>query len=151
MANNKHHSDNQKHGDVTADTSGGTLDKAQKALGSSRDVALDAARRTAASLDGNPLGIVVGGLAVGVLAGALVPRSAREKELLAPIGTQLGSRARTAFEAAKGAGMDELGQRGLTRDGLRDQARGLFDGVTKALASAGAAAAQSARKTPTDG
>jgi len=114
-------------------------------LHDARDAASDVAQRAAKSIDANPLGVLVGGLAVGALAGALIPRSDREKELLAPLGAQLGSRARIAIETAKTAGMDELSNRGLTRDGVRDQARGLLEGVAKALSTAGTAAAQSAK------
>ena len=138
MATDNHHKDHAQHG---------RLHDAQEAvthaLESTRDTASDAARRAVAGIDANPLGILVGGLAVGVLAGAVIPRSAREKDLLAPLGQQLGSRARTAFEAAKSAGMEELGNRGLTKDGVREQARGLLEGVTKAMSNAGTAAAKS--------
>lgn len=116
-------------------------DKAAGAYQSSRE----AARRAADNLDANPLGIVAGGLALGALAGALIPRSAREKELLAPVGKRLGETARSAIQAAREAGYNELDQRGLTRSAAKDQARGLLDGLGKAAASAGTAAAQAAR------
>jgi ElaB/YqjD/DUF883 family membrane-anchored ribosome-binding protein len=116
-------------------------DKASGALQSSRD----AAKRAADGLDANPLGLVVGGLAIGALAGALIPRSAREKELLAPVGKRLGETARAATQAAREAGYAELDQRGLTKHAAKDQARGLLDGLGKAAASAGTAAAQAAR------
>lgn len=111
-----------------------------------RGKAADAAHRAAQGVEANPLGVLVGGLAVGALAGALIPRSAREKELLAPLGAQIGIRARTAIDAARSAGMEELNNRGLTRDGVRDQAKGLMDGVVQALSTAGTAAAKSAKK-----
>jgi len=57
-------------------------DKAAEALDASRETA----KRTVHSLESNPLGNLVGGLAVGALAGELIPRSAREKQLLAPLG-----------------------------------------------------------------
>jgi len=120
--------------------------KASDALHSSRD----AAQRTVNSLESNPLGIVVGGLAVGVLAGALLPRSAREKELLAPVGRRIGETARAAVAAAKDAGREELETRGLTKDAARDQARGLLDGVLKAVTNAGAAAAKSTSQKQQD-
>lgn len=93
---------------------------------------------------GSSLGVLVGGLAVGALAGALLPRSDREKELLAPLGKRLGDTARLATQAAKEAGLAQLSEAGLTRDAARDQARGFLDNVTKALGSAGSAAAKAA-------
>lgn len=113
-------------------------------LSSARDKAAEAARRTAEGIDANPLGIVVGGLALGVVAGALLPRSDREKELLAPLGATLNVRARAAIDAARDAGKGQLDELGISRDAARDQVRNLFDGLTKAVQTAGAAAARSA-------
>ena len=102
------------------------------------------ARQTAAGIDANPVGILVGGLAVGILAGALLPRSDREKELLAPVGARIGATARAAIAAAREAGQSELADAGISRDAARGQVKGLFEGVTKALTSAGTAAVNSA-------
>jgi hypothetical protein len=95
-------------------------------------------------LESSPVGILVGGLAVGIIAGALLPRSQREKDLLAPVGQRIGDSARAAVQAAREAGQAELESRGLTKDGARDQARGLVEGVFKAVSTAGAAAAKGA-------
>lgn len=121
-----------------------TVDKASSALGSSKEVATDAARRTAESLESNPLGILVGGLAVGAIAGALIPRSTKEKELLAPLGKQIGERARAAIAAAREAGTAELDGFGINQDAARDQVRTLLGNVAKAAQTAGAAAVKSA-------
>lgn len=93
---------------------------------------------------GNPLGVLVGGLAVGAIAGALLPRSNREKELLAPLGKRLGETARLATQAAREAGMSHLEEAGLTKDAARVQVKGLLEDVTKALSAAGGAAAKAA-------
>ncbi|WP_419808463.1 hypothetical protein [Sphingomonas sp.] len=113
-------------------------------LDRTRDAAGDAARRTIDGIEANPLGIVVGGLAVGVLAGALLPRSAREKELLAPVGRRLGETARAALDTAKAQGLSELESRGFTRDAAREQVKNLIGGLGQAAANAGTAAAKSA-------
>ena len=113
-----------------------------------RDRALSAAgdttRRAVQGIEANPLGILVGGLAVGALAGALIPRSEKEKELLAPVGKRLGDSARAAVQAAKDAGRAELENRGLTPDAGRDQVKTLLGGVVKVLGTAGAAGARAA-------
>lgn len=106
------------------------------------DRATDAARHAVDGIEANPLGILVGGLAVGVLAGALIPRSAKEKELLAPVGQRLGATARAAVQAAKDAGQTELQSRGLTADAGREQAKTLLAGLGQVLSSAGGAAAK---------
>ena len=116
----------------------GTLDRA-------RDTAADAARRTVQGIEANPLGIVVGGLAVGVLAGALLPRSEKERELLAPVGKRIGDSARAAIETAREQGLSELESRGFTRDAAREQVKNLLGGLGQAAASAGTAAVTSVR------
>ncbi|HEU0065935.1 MAG TPA: hypothetical protein VFQ57_01705 [Sphingomonas sp.] len=121
-----------------------TVKHTGKAIDASRTTASDAARRAAQGIESSPLGILIGGIAVGAAIGALIPRSAREKELLAPLGARLGTTARAAVAAAKDAGRTELEARGLTKDAVRDQAKGLFQGVVKAASSAGAAAKTSA-------
>lgn len=116
----------------------------QSTLERTRDAASDAARRTAESIEGNPLGILVGGLAVGVLAGALLPRSEKEKELLAPVGKRLGDTARAAIDTAREQGRNELETRGFTRDAAQEQVKNLLGGLGKAVSSAATGAARSA-------
>jgi len=137
-----------KHAKDHAETQGRydhARDAAADAYAASRDSVTQAARRATAGLEANPLGVVVGGLAVGALVGALVPRSDREKQLLAPAGRRLGETARAAVQAARDAGYAELDQRGLTRHAAKDQAKGVVEGLGKALSSAGNAAAGAAR------
>lgn len=132
-------------GDQTTDTANlSAQDRLRDGYDQARHRASDAARRAADGLESNPLGVVVGGLAVGALVGALVPRSAREKAMLAPVGRRLNESARSAVQAAREAGYAELDQRGLTPGAAKDQARGILDGLAKAASSAGTAAAKSA-------
>ena len=109
-----------------------------------KHVATDAARRTADAVEHNPLTIVAGGLAIGALAGALIPRSEKEKELLAPLGRTLGERARGAIQAAREAGTGELQNAGLSKDAAKDQVKSLFQGLAKAATTAGSAAVKTA-------
>jgi hypothetical protein len=113
-------------------------------LDRTRTAATDAARRTAESLESNPLGIVVGGLAVGALAGALLPRSQKERELLAPVGKRLGETARAAIDTAREQGRTELETRGFTKDAAQEQVKNLLGGLGKAVSTAGATAVKSA-------
>lgn len=118
----------------------------QRASGETQGKPSDAVRRTVDAIEGNPLSILVGGLAVGAIAGALLPRSDKEKELLAPLGRQVVDRARAATGAARDAGKAELATIGLSKDAARSQAKSLFEGVTKAIATAGTAAKDAAAK-----
>ncbi|WP_322965580.1 hypothetical protein [Sphingomonas fuzhouensis] len=119
-------------------------DKAAAALHTSKDKAGDLAQKTARTIEGNPLGILVGGLVVGVIAGALIPRSAREKEWLTPIGKKLGETIRQAAQAARETGLRELENAGLTKDAAKDRAKSLLDDVVKVASNAGSAAAKAA-------
>ena len=123
-----------------------TDDQPQSAQERARAKATDVSRRTAQAVEANPLGLLVGGLAVGAIAGALIPRTDKEKELLAPVGKRLSDGARAAAQAAKEAGKSELESRGLTADAGRDQVKTLLSGFGKALTTAGAAGAKAAKE-----
>ena len=117
---------------------------AEKAMDSGRDAAREAARRTAEGIEANPLAVLVGGVAIGVLAGALVPRTEQEGKLLGPIGKRINDTASGAAQAARDAGKAELDSLGLNKEAARDQVGKLLDGVAKAISTAGAAAAAKA-------
>jgi hypothetical protein len=117
----------------------------QGAAERARMAASDATRRAAQAAEANPLGVVAGGLALGAIAGALLPRSDKEKQLLAPVGKKLGEGARAAIAAAKEAGRSELETRGFTAEAGREQAKNLVGGLGKALSSAGTAGVKAAR------
>lgn len=120
-------------------------EKAVHALEISRDKARTTARQTADAIEANPLGVVVGGLAVGALAAALLPRSEREKELLAPVGKKVSAAAVAAIAAAREVGQEELANLGLTKGAAKDQAKSLFANVAKAAGAASKAAAEAGR------
>jgi hypothetical protein len=67
-------------------------------------------------IDEAPLIALAGGLAVGVLLAALLPRTDKEKELLGPLGERITGSAKNAVEAAKEAGRDKMSELNLTRD-----------------------------------
>lgn len=119
--------------------------KAGEAVAASQEAARGAAERTAATVEGNPLGMLVGGIALGAIIAALIPRGERERTLLAPLGETIRAAALAAFAAAKDAGRSELDQLGINRDAARDQVRSLLDGVGKAARTAGTAAVQAGR------
>ena len=122
----------------------GKLDQAREtathAIESARDAAGKAAQQTAATLESNPVGVLVGGLALGALVAAVLPRSQREKELLAPVGKRLAASAVAAIAAAKEAGRAELDQAGISKTAAQDRVHSLFEQVSRAAQSAGSAA-----------
>jgi hypothetical protein len=122
----------------TSDTA--STAKIRDGIDDARDRARDAARQTAETIEANPLGVLVGGIALGALVAAILPRGAREKELLAPIGKRVSATAVAAIAAAKEAGKGELESLGLSKGAARDQAKSLFQGVIQAATAAGKAA-----------
>jgi ElaB/YqjD/DUF883 family membrane-anchored ribosome-binding protein len=121
---------------------GAARDAAGKAIDTTRESAREAARRAAEGIEANPLAVLVGGVALGVLAGALIPRTEQEGKLLGPVGKRLSDTATGAALAARDAGKAELDALGLNKTAARDQVGKLLGGVVQALSSAGAAAAK---------
>lgn len=129
-----------------ASTAEATRERASAAYSGARETAASVRSRTAETVDENPLVAVIGGIAVGVLLGALLPRTQKEADTLAPIGDKLASLARDALAAAKDAGKDTLDDLGINKDAAREQVNRLLDGAGKAVSSAGSAAAEAIRE-----
>lgn len=106
-----------------------------------------AGRRAGEGIDSNPVAAVVGGLALGAIVAALLPRTRAEGEYLGTAGRRLNESAREAARAAREAGRGQLDELGLSRDGLKsklDEFTGAAVGAVKS--SAGAAAGAARRK-----
>jgi ElaB/YqjD/DUF883 family membrane-anchored ribosome-binding protein len=123
-------------------------DTAAKALDSTRVAASDTARRAVQGIEDNPVAVLAGGIAIGMLAGAFLPTTEQERKLAGPVGKRLTDTASGAVQAAKEAGFAELDGLGISKQAARDQVGKLIGGVLQALASAGEAAAQSAQNQP---
>lgn len=72
-------------------------------------------------IENNPLALVAGGVALGIVIGALLPRLAKEKELLAPVGKRIAEGASAAATAARDAGKAEIDALLPQRDVAKDQ------------------------------
>jgi len=99
-----------------------------------------AAERAGKAIESNPLAVVAGGIAIGLAAGALIPKTKRETELLGSVGKRLTGVAAGAAEAAREAAKAELGSLPLSKDAAKAQVSKLIDQVAKAVSSAGEAA-----------
>jgi len=127
-------------------------DSASKALDATSNTARELARQTAEGIEANPVAVLAGGVALGVLVGAFMPRSEQEAKLLAPVGKRISETTRGAVEAAKDTAKAEFDVLGLTRNAARDQVGRLLGDVIKALSVAGVAAmatAKASAPTPT--
>ncbi|HYE29096.1 MAG TPA: hypothetical protein VEA61_12820 [Allosphingosinicella sp.] len=81
----------------------------------------NAGRRAGDGIVANPVAAVFGGLALGAIVAALLPRTQREDALLGDVGRRLNDGAREAARAAREAGRGQLDELGLSRDGLRSK------------------------------
>jgi len=104
-----------------------------------------AGRKTSQGIDSNPVAAVFGGLAIGAVVAALLPRTSREEELLGPVGRKITDSARDAARAAKEAGRGQLDELGLSRDGLQSKLNDFTDKAVGAVKSSAGAAAGAAR------
>jgi hypothetical protein len=120
------------------------------AYAAGRDRAADAyatARRSAADgIEANPVAVLLGGLAVGAVIGALLPRTDRESKVLGAVGDKLHGAAHEATQAARAAGRDKLAELGISQDKARDVMKTLLDGLIAAAGTASSAAVNSTRK-----
>ena len=121
-------------------------DKAADAYEAAREKASAASRAAADGIDGNPIAALVGGIALGVLVGALLPRTEREIAALGPLASKLSEGARAATAAAREAGQEKLDELGINRATARDTVSKLLDTAVKAATSAGTAAADTVKQ-----
>lgn len=119
---------------------------AANALDSAREGASAATQKISDGIAQAPLVALAGGLAVGVVAAALLPRSNAEKALLGSVGGRLANTARTAVDAAREAGIAKLDEAGLSRDRAGDTIRSLLDGARDAARSSAEAAIGAVRE-----
>jgi hypothetical protein len=133
------------------DTDEGTVSDAYARISDRVAAAYTAAREKTAgagqAIESNPLAALLGGIAIGAIAGALLPRLEKEKELLAPLGQKIGDAARAALDAGRTAGTDALGEAGLSSDQIRAQVSKLVEDALKAASTAGTAALEAARES----
>lgn len=86
----------------------------------------------------NPIALVAGGVALGVVVGMLLPRIEKERELLDPVGQKLADRATAAIDAAKQTGRSEIEALLPDRDTTKDKIGALFGNVIEAARGAAA-------------
>lgn len=108
-----------------------------------KDAANDVGTRILQGVETNPLAVLAGGIAIGLFAGALLPKTRLEGEYLGPVGAKLNEGARTAASAAADAGRAELAAAGLSRVGANEQLGKILEAFGGALRSAGEAARES--------
>ncbi|MBR0551499.1 hypothetical protein [Stakelama marina] len=118
-----------------------TQESASETYSSARKRTRDAAHRAGEGVEANPLAVLIGGAAVGMLAGALIPSSEREKEALRPVGKRVAEGAKAAALAARDAGKEEFESLAPDRETAKNKASGILGHIAKAAVDAGKSAA----------
>lgn len=125
-------------------------EKAAVRVAATKDAAKKAVAKSEETISSSPLAIVAGGAALGVLIGALLPKSKTETKLVGGAGRKINETAKTAYEAAKEASRDQVNEMGLNNDNMRSQFKDLFGKAIEAAKTA-MAAAQDAVKEENQG
>jgi len=112
---------------------------------SGRQVAKIAGQKAVDGVESFPVAALVGGLAVGVALGTLLPRTRQEEDLLGPIGGAINERAKEAVDAARDAGQAKLDELGINTDAAGKQVGKLIDSLAQVAESAGTAAVDAVR------
>ncbi|PZU09042.1 hypothetical protein [Sphingomonas sp.] len=120
--------------------------KVTSAYEAAREKATGAVHSTVSLIEANPLAALLGGIALGAAAGALIPRGEKEKALLAPLGDKLAAAAAAAITAGRDAGLDAVKGTALDKEALRSQVSSLFGDAAKAASAAGVAALAAGRE-----
>ena len=123
-----------------------TKDAAATGVEQSKVIAQQAKAKTIEGVERNPLAIVIGGIAIGAIVGALLPRTERETKVLGKAGKKLNKKARKMAEAAKVAGMSQIDTLGLNGEAMRAQFRELVSKAALAVKAAGQAATEAAKE-----
>lgn len=105
-------------------------DGVASAYENAREKAAVAGRKASEGIDDNPVAAVVGGLALGAVVAAVLPRTDREVKALGAVGGKLNKAAKGAVDKARDAGKAKIGELGL--DQAKDTVRKLVqDAVGK--------------------
>ena len=116
------------------------------AVETARGKAKEAAGKATTGVGQNPVAAILGGLAIGAVAAALLPRTAQEDRVAGPVGKKMRDTAKGAVNAARESGMEQLGTLGFSSDAAKDQVRGLVKKLVSAATVAATAAGDSVKK-----
>lgn len=130
---------------TASDAVSSARDRASDLANSARDTASVARQKTSDGIDASPVAALIGGLALGALAAAVLPRTRKEDEMLGGIGEKINDSARTAAQAAKDAGRDKLDELGINKDAALDKAKEFAASASSVVKESASAAASSVK------
>ena len=120
--------------------------KSAEAIAATRNTARVVAEKANSGFDDNPLIAVIGGLAIGAIAAALLPRTAREDAVVGSVGDKVRKTATDAIKTARDTGKEQLDALGITSGAAKNQLRDTIGKIAKAVTSAAEAAGESIKK-----
>ena len=120
-------------------------ERAISAYDDARARASEAGERARQGVGEAPLLALGGGLALGALIGALLPRTRTEVRLLGDVGGRITGAARDATTAAKQAGREKLAELNITGEAGKSAVQNLIDGITEAARTSSEAAVGAVR------
>jgi hypothetical protein len=124
----------------------GARERAIEAYASTRERASSAKAKAGQGIGDAPLLALGGGLALGALIAAVLPKTQAEDRLLGSVGGKITGGARAAAEAAREAGREKLSELNITREAGKGAVQSLIDGIGEAMRSGGDAALGTVRK-----
>ena len=116
--------------------------KASDAYRSSKRSVKKATTRVEKRAKDNPLAIVAGGIAIGAVIGALLPKTQKEEELLGTVGKRLADGAAAAAIAVRDTGKAEFASLKPDASGAKDRAGSIATHIFEAAKSAAINAGQ---------
>ena len=124
----------------------GARERAIEAYEATRGRAADAGAKAREGVGQAPFLALGGGLALGALLAAILPKTRTEDKLLGRYGEKITDGARAAAEAAREAGREKLTELNITRDAGPNAVQSLFKGLGDAARVSGEAALGAVRK-----
>lgn len=115
-------------------------ERAIDAYDSARERASVAGSSARESLGNTPLLTLGGGLALGAVVAALLPKTSVEDRFLGKVGGRITEGAKVAADAAREAGREKLSELNITRDAGASAVQSLVDGLREAAKTSGEAA-----------
>ena len=124
----------------------GARERAIEAYEAGRERASTARASARKGIGDSPFVALGGGLAIGALLAALLPKTKAESKLLGGVGGRITDGARDALGAAREAGREKLAELNITKDAGTSAVQSLIDGIGQAAKTSGQAALDAVRK-----
>ena len=131
--------------DSAADAYQTARERTSAAYAAARTGASKVGRRTADEVQANPMIALAGGLVLGAIAAAFIPRTRGEAKLLGAAGRRINDSAREATRVARKAGKEHLDALGISREAARRKLDEFTDRAVSAIGSSAGPAAKKAR------